>query len=813
MGLFSRKSRGSITVFVVLILVPTIFFTGFLVDLARLKLYGNQALMTADNYGEAVLTEYDNLLKELYGLFAITQDAEALAGLEEIQGYMTSSFFPSENTITWQHLQSVLGTTSYEGFMPYGAANVSVNYELVENANLRNPEVFSTQIGDFMKFRIVQQLAADGSDLLDNLSKVQNIENDSKVIQKKLDIDEEAEKLYEAAREYYLILEIFTKYPEYIQGINNRYKEAVAIFIALEESESYETYRNYETANREAMTAAVEKRDENAGADQPEELTEEENKLVEIYDAYMEDENAHKEAIDWALNLASWNISNKLEQEPICFDTFDSRLDDLKEKVEKILESGKRIQNLKSQLQEMLQEENVSEELRTGIYQELERMEALFAQLEDYTRIVDFIAEHGTKRNAAYRQQTQDIIDRLEEIRQALLDCEENTPESEFPLDEGKWQDFRTVENYKKLYEELEECFGGSGDDSEGMKKKSEASSMLDESTKALDEEEQETEGYIPRDIPKEFGYGKTYSDSGFNLKKMVKEAVGYFSMNNFKESANRLVLKLYMVEYDFGMFSNRTTDIKKEKGEKEVSLTGYEKNSDLNYLYRAELEYILGGSNSYQENWKAARNKILALRAVANYTATYSIKDVNRTIQSISNAAMAVNPILALAVNGTLRTAVAGAETAADWKRLKEGEGTVLLKTEIEQLEAYGRICTLLGLEQKKEEDHSARMDYDQYLLLMLVFLTSFDEIAQRTADLIELNVNAAMQAGGENLTELRFRMGNAYTAVNAECSVQLDFAVIPGRFAEWMTSRDTYGSLEEFEKNQYKFRVTRGY
>ena len=46
-----KTVKGSITVLVTLILVPTIFFTGFMVDLARIKLYGNQAVMTADNYG------------------------------------------------------------------------------------------------------------------------------------------------------------------------------------------------------------------------------------------------------------------------------------------------------------------------------------------------------------------------------------------------------------------------------------------------------------------------------------------------------------------------------------------------------------------------------------------------------------------------------------------------------------------------------------------------------------------------------------------------------------------------------------------
>ena len=52
-------------------------------DMSRIRLFSNQAIMAADNYAEGVLSEYDNLLKELYGVFAITQDK---AGIEAI-GY------------------------------------------------------------------------------------------------------------------------------------------------------------------------------------------------------------------------------------------------------------------------------------------------------------------------------------------------------------------------------------------------------------------------------------------------------------------------------------------------------------------------------------------------------------------------------------------------------------------------------------------------------------------------------------------------------------------------------------------------------
>ena len=69
-----RGSRGIITVFVTLIMVPVVAITGIMVDVSRLKLYSSQAVMAADAYGEVILSEFDNLLKELYGLFSVTQN-------------------------------------------------------------------------------------------------------------------------------------------------------------------------------------------------------------------------------------------------------------------------------------------------------------------------------------------------------------------------------------------------------------------------------------------------------------------------------------------------------------------------------------------------------------------------------------------------------------------------------------------------------------------------------------------------------------------------------------------------------------------
>ncbi len=297
------------------------------------------------------------------------------------------------------------------------------------------------------------------------------------------------------------------------------------------------------------------------------------------------------------------------------------------------------------------------------------------------------------------------------------------------------------------------------------------------------------------------------------SIKNLISSASDLFRINGLKNQANKLLLKLYTVEYDFGMFSSRTTNVR-ETEEKAVSLTGYEMNRKLNYLYQAELEYLLGGYNSSKDNLNSARNKILAIRAISNYTATYSIKEIDSTIRSISTAAYAVNPVLGLTVENALRLAVATAETVSDWDSLKDGKKVVLVKMKKEDLTSPDKFADLLGMNVSASGQDKG-IDYDMYLKIMLIFFPTADQLTERTGNLIELNVNAAQRNLEENedLSELQFQLDKAYTAVNASCTVKLGFVVMPDQFAKKVTDSDTYQSITDFEKNGYKFTVTRGY
>lgn len=64
-------SHGIITVFLTLMMVPVVAISSVMVDVARLNLYSSQAVMAADTYGDAVLSEFDNLLKSCMAYFQL----------------------------------------------------------------------------------------------------------------------------------------------------------------------------------------------------------------------------------------------------------------------------------------------------------------------------------------------------------------------------------------------------------------------------------------------------------------------------------------------------------------------------------------------------------------------------------------------------------------------------------------------------------------------------------------------------------------------------------------------------------------------
>ncbi|MCL5058286.1 MAG: pilus assembly protein TadG-related protein [Actinobacteria bacterium] len=64
--------RGSVTIYLLIMLLALIFFLGLLVDLGRIRIAQNQLRKAANTASRSLLADYDQALKDQYGLFAMS---------------------------------------------------------------------------------------------------------------------------------------------------------------------------------------------------------------------------------------------------------------------------------------------------------------------------------------------------------------------------------------------------------------------------------------------------------------------------------------------------------------------------------------------------------------------------------------------------------------------------------------------------------------------------------------------------------------------------------------------------------------------
>jgi hypothetical protein len=819
--MMKKRQRGSVTVFVTAILIPTIFLSAFLTDLARIKMYSNQALMAADNYGEAVLTEYDDLLKELYGLFAVSQDEAGKEAIETLQKYMETSFDPTEKTISFQHLQGTFLNqgTSYSGFMPYKAAELTFSEEPVDGANLANTSVLSTQIGDFMRYRIVQKLGEDTDWLVDAVEQTEDSEAETEAVKAKEDLDDQLDVALEAMQDYYDQLTKMNNYKEkYLKDLNKNYQNAKTEINNLVKSQRYQDYI-------EAAKAADEDTEE-------EDNTEEENKEEKNTIDLKKEGKYFSEQFDTVIEKYNdcYNNGNSHDDYEVAFNNYESMASALVVKAVTVKDELDKIQELQDKLDEKLANEDVSDELRQNMKDETDDLYKLFDSSNtsmsgsNYVALAKlFTGNKNISCNTDFGTEATNISYCLDDAKSYYLryyNKEQDQYSENYKVKYvtdikiSNFDDFKNYSGYLQLYTTLQQTFSSS-DESDAEKKAKESKKKGENKEKEKEDQlAEEDDAENTTCIPDSINIGDNGQAKTLKFGNMIKSAASLMKVS-LVDAKNELLLKVYTVSYDTGMFSSRVTNIK--DGETETSLTGYEMSQKINYLYQAELEYLYGGHKSSQENLKEARKTILIFRAAVNLASTYKIKKINDAIKVATEACSAINPVLGIAAAAALRLGIASIETYEDWQLLKKGESVILFKTRTKHLSAYEEIQQLIPFGQDDGAEDSSKkaisLNYEQYMLVLLIAFTPREDIASRTGDLICLNVNNVRQGSTGSISTLEFQLDKAVTAVEASSSVHLNYVVMPDGFAQSTVGDDTYSEMQEFEKNRYKFTVIRGY
>lgn len=184
---FFEKTKGAISIFLVIILVPMMTVSSLFVDASKVQLARAMAEAAGDLTLNTALTNYDTDLKKLYGLLATAQDTSDLfSKLEEYyRTCITSAGVSDEEAKTYaERIMAQLGIVSAN-------SDVSdlMNMELVDfsvqkytDADLANATILKKQIVDFMKYRAPINT---GLNFVSSLKSFSTLSKQSELVEKK----------------------------------------------------------------------------------------------------------------------------------------------------------------------------------------------------------------------------------------------------------------------------------------------------------------------------------------------------------------------------------------------------------------------------------------------------------------------------------------------------------------------------------------------------------------------------------------------------------------------------------------------------
>lgn len=197
---FMRKSKGYISIFLCLVMLPMVTFATMVIDVSRLQCARSTITSAGDLTMNAGLSEFEESLQELYGIFGTTTSDEELQ--TALESYFTKTITSTIGTTTIEEDQfiqnmadeltsAILGGQDFTQFdftnlieMQMEGGDDDFSYDGAGKSALANPAVMKQQIVDYMKYKGPLSLA---STLLSKLKFFKDSANQTKAVEKKVE--------------------------------------------------------------------------------------------------------------------------------------------------------------------------------------------------------------------------------------------------------------------------------------------------------------------------------------------------------------------------------------------------------------------------------------------------------------------------------------------------------------------------------------------------------------------------------------------------------------------------------------------------
>ena len=809
---WKRDCRGAVTVFVTLMLVPAVLISGTGVDLARLYVARSEIQDANQLAANATLASYDALLQDLYGLFGVMQTDGELA--EMMEEYIRLALFGED----WNDRS--MGTFSHF----YGdASSLAVTAKAADEKNLENTEVLRRQIEEYVKFRAPAIIVNEVLDKLDTFEKIKEdakvIKAKMDVDDKVDEIEKEYEKLYECIENVNQAKSTEAGAVSSVNSFIDRMRETIfdlfgtrdnySSMVRDENDDGAEDYENKYKGLFDNLHAFVA-----GGTIKTGYILGNEDDNGNYHKGYFTG-SYHTDGVEKSIRDKKSELEKFISNHTLAKDSL-KELVDLAEKAEK---KRKELSDLLDNLENELNAGKCSSELKTGLTEQKNNNGKTY--IENYRELLGYDIVPMAQAMQSYDEpQLNSTITMLEndvgygdaklffifsEIK-ALNESKDGykidlkiqndeqkekgqTPQKDnleelyriapkkFQVPGDGFEVFQSSRfsgtHNKEFYEKLQEMFANQD---KTAKKKSiikglekAAGKIRKQFTGMLEFEPLGAWNYSPgaaaNDGDTGFGSDGDWSGSG-SAKSQAKKALNDSFLSQIADAGSRAADKLLLLTYDSEMFSCYATNEGYSGDEAneptEENMAGIPLGIKVNYYFQSELEYLYNGNlNDARANLKAVTGMIYLVRFVMDYTASFVVPSVNKTVADVEAAVSFLGPG-AVAIGELVRLVMALGEGVSDVSRLKDGcTVTVITKTDqnwhfspegiFDQIAdgVVGEISD--GDFGAKDNDKVGGFTYKDYLRLFLL-LKSGSTLAQRTAELIELNVTNYKEKIGEN-------------------------------------------------------------
>lgn len=207
-----RYSHGTISIFLVLILVPCIIVACVFGDVSRVELCKAQASSSSDLALYSLLSHYDEDLKEYYGLVASCQNIEQFYDITEtyFTGMMIAEGISGEGSELFAAYLQSLRSGDISDFLQVEFASPASVTELSNSGMGDNAALIEDSIVEFMKYRGPYEIVNNMMErfkLLNVSGSVSDAEKNEPIVEAKQDYAEAEGALLKAAFYSYLAIE------------------------------------------------------------------------------------------------------------------------------------------------------------------------------------------------------------------------------------------------------------------------------------------------------------------------------------------------------------------------------------------------------------------------------------------------------------------------------------------------------------------------------------------------------------------------------------------------------------------------------